>query len=102
MPECQSIKPAVLQTLETHMPEIRKRFSIESLCLFGSVCRGEDTPKSDIGILYTFLPGKTTLDNLEGLQTCLEELFDRNIDLISKKWLNPFFRDAVLKEAVPI
>jgi Predicted nucleotidyltransferases len=102
MAEYESIKPFVLASLEAHISEIRERFGIESLSLFGSVARGEDTPESDIDLLYIFRPGETTLEHLEDLQTYLETLFDRDIDLIAKKWLNPFFRSTVLNEAVSI
>ena len=98
----QSIKEDIIAKLEASLPEIRERFSIESLSIFGSVARGEDTPESDIDFLYTFLPGETTLENLENLQTYLETLFDRKIDLISEKWLNPYFRTSVLNEAVSL
>ena len=102
MTEYRSIKEDVLNKLEACMPEIRERFQIESLSIFGSVARGEDTPESDIDFLYTFLPGETTLEHLEDLQTYLELLFDREIDLISKKWLNPYFRTSVLNEVVSL
>ena len=60
MPEYVSIRDDVVKKLEEHLPEIRERFGIETLGLFGSVSRGEDTAESDIDILYRFKPGIKT------------------------------------------
>lgn len=54
MPEYTSIKEDVLKKLEANLPEMRERFGIETIGIFGSVSRGEDTPRSDIDILYKF------------------------------------------------
>ncbi|MBO5368097.1 nucleotidyltransferase domain-containing protein, partial [Methanocorpusculum sp.] len=50
MPEYVSIRDDVVKKLEVNLPEIRERFGIETLGLFGSVSRGEDTAESDIDI----------------------------------------------------
>ncbi|HJJ38915.1 MAG TPA: nucleotidyltransferase domain-containing protein [Methanocorpusculum sp.] len=65
MAEYQSIKEDVIAKLEVCMPEIRERFCIEDLSLFGSLSRGEDTSESDIDILYTFLPGRQHSNTLK-------------------------------------
>lgn len=54
MPEYTSIKEDVLKKLEANLPEMRERFGIETIGIFGSVSRGEDTPRSDIDSLYKF------------------------------------------------
>lgn len=54
MPEYTSIKEDVLKKLEANLPEMRERFGIETIGIFGSVSRGEDTPRSAIDILYKF------------------------------------------------
>lgn len=38
----------VLDLLSTHLPEIRQRFGVRSLALFGSYARDEARPKSDV------------------------------------------------------
>ena len=84
------------------MQEIRTRFGIDTLQLFGSVSRGEDTPLSDIDLLYTFQPGALSLEHVAGLEDYLEDLFERKVDLVSRKWINPYFRDTVLREAISV
>lgn len=68
MAEYQSIKSDVLSKLEAHLPEIRERFGIETLGLFGSVSRGEDTSDSDVDILYRFGTDVVRLRQFMGLK----------------------------------
>ena len=102
MSEYISIREHVLSLLAEHMQEIRTRFGIDTLQLFGSVSRGEDTPLSDIDLLYTFQPGALSLEHVAGLEDYLENLFERKVDLVSRKWINPYFRDTVLREAISV
>ena len=102
MTEYQSIKEDVLAKLEAHMPELRDRFGIDTIGIFGSVSRGEDKPGSDVDVLYTFRPGESTLANLVSLGTYLEELFGRKVDLIAERSLSPYIRSEVIAEVVMI
>ncbi|HJJ38796.1 MAG TPA: hypothetical protein O0X42_01545 [Methanocorpusculum sp.] len=61
----QSIKEDVLTKFEAHMPEIRERFCIEDLSLFGSVTRGEDTPDSDMIISIHISPERQHSNTLK-------------------------------------
>ncbi|HJJ48910.1 MAG TPA: nucleotidyltransferase family protein [Methanocorpusculum sp.] len=100
MAEYQSIKTEVLAKLETHLPEIRERFGIDTLSLFGSVARQQDTPDSDIDLLYTFLPGKATLQNLNGLRDYTENLFQRKVDLVSRKWIDDILLSSIRNDII--
>ena len=53
-----SIKEDVLAKLKENLPEIRERFFVDIIGIFGSVSRGEDTAESDVDVLYTFSEGK--------------------------------------------
>lgn len=89
MSEYISIKEKVLSEIEQNMPEIQSRFGIESLGIFGSVSRGEDTAASDVDVLYKFATPSITLSQFMGLKEYLENLFGRNVDLISLDWIEP-------------
>jgi len=102
MTEYQSIKEDVLAKLEAHMPELRNRFGIDTIGIFGSVSRGEDNPESDVDVLYTFRPGESTLANLVSLGAYLEELFGRKVDLIAERSLSPYIRSDVIAEVVMV
>lgn len=99
-PEYNSIKESVLKKLETHLPEIADKFGIASIGLFGSVARGEDTPESDIDILYVFKPGFDSYDAYYDLSEYLEELFERSVDLVSPDYLKPRIKQNILREAM--
>ena len=95
-----SIRDHVLRTLEQELPLLTETYGIAEIGIFGSVSRGEDTPDSDIDILYTFRPGKSTLANLSGLHEYLETLFGRNVDLVSKKWMSPILRPYIEQDVI--
>lgn len=100
MTKYASIREDVLRKMAKHMPEIRERFGVKSLALFGSVSHAEDTPNSDVDILYEFLPGEATLAHLVDLGDFLEEVFHRKVDLVAVRALSPYLREDVIAEAV--
>ncbi|MDO5845088.1 MAG: nucleotidyltransferase family protein [Methanocorpusculum sp.] len=100
MSEYKSIKEDVLKKLETNLPEIRKRFGIETIGIFGSVARGEDLPDSDVDIVFSFQTGKVSLDNFLDLADYLENLFSKKVDLIPDDGISPYLRQIISKEVV--
>jgi len=100
MSEYVSIKEEVLRKLERNMPEIRERFDIEILGIFGSVSRGEDTCESDVDILYKFKKGKSTLHKLIDLGDYLEDLFGRKVDLVATDWIDPYLKKSILDDSI--
>ncbi|MDU9375753.1 hypothetical protein McpSp1_03320 [Methanocorpusculaceae archaeon Sp1] len=95
-----SIREDVLTKLEQSLPEMRERFGVRTLAVFGSVSKKEDNPESDVDILYEFVPGESTLANLVALGDFLEELLGRKVDLVAARSLSPYIRDEVIAEAV--
>ena len=100
MKEYQSIKPQVLALLERELPVLRERYGITTIGIFGSVSRGEDTPESDLDIIYSFRPEMDTYDNLLDLGDFLEDLFQRKVDLAPVEWMSERFRASVMTEAI--
>lgn len=84
-----TIKEEVIKKLHDNLPEIRERFGIETIGIFGSVARGEDTAESDVDIVYTFRQGRGNLRDYAGVTEYLEKLLGRNIDFVSLEWMNP-------------
>ena len=107
MTEYVSIKEDVLKKLEANLPEIRERFGIETIGICGSVSRGEDSPDSDVDVLYAFAEDKATLRNLLSLHEYLSLLFHREVDVIPIEFVTPVLmqylqRDAILYGTVEI
>ena len=99
--EYVSIREEVLSLLSSHYPEMCERFGIESVALFGSVSRGEDTAESDVDVLYTFQEGKATYRNLSGLSLYLEKLLGRKTDLVSRKWIDEGLLSVIRDDIIP-
>lgn len=88
----------VLSTLKEHLEEINQ-FGVKSLALFGSTARNEATSYSDLDFLVEF-EGAATLDRYMGLKFFLEDLFNKNVDLVTRRSLKSQITEQVLKEAI--
>ena len=76
------------------------RHRIRKLSFFGSVLRGDFRPRSDVDVPVEFEKGQSVgLIRLAGIERELSELLGRQVDLNTRGFLSPWFRDQVLKEA---
>lgn len=89
---------------EKNVEEIRKkilpilrRYDVRRAAIFGSFVRGENTKDSDIDILVEF-KGKKSLLDLAGLKIALEDLLNRQVDVLTYNSLHPLLREIILKE----
>ena len=87
--------------LEALKPTLRKRFKVETIDIFGSYARGEQTEKSDVDILVTYEEGADLL-LAAALRRYLRRKLHVKVDVVSKKYLNPIIREQVLNEAIPV
>ena len=90
-----------IKILSEHLGEIRKKFGVESLALFGSVARGEAKAGSDLDVLVTF----TTTPGMFGfldLKEYLEQLLSCPVDLVTEKALKRQLREKILREAISV
>jgi predicted nucleotidyltransferase len=92
---------AIETTLRSHADELRRRFSVKTLSLFGSTVRGESDASSDIDVLVEF-DGPATFDGFMDLKFHLESLLGRPVDLATPKALKPRMRPMVEREAVRV
>ena len=87
--------------LQALKPTLKKRFKVETIDIFGSYARGEQTEKSDIDILVTYSEGADLL-LVAGLRRYLRRKLHVKVDVVSKNYLNPIIKDQALNEAVPV
>jgi predicted nucleotidyltransferase len=80
---------SIIQTLHESLPTLKAKYPLVSLGVFGSYSRGEETPNSDLDIVYETLPD-TFLDlhNYLGLQRDLNAITHLKIDLVNKRKMN--------------
>lgn len=80
-----------------------RRNHARRLSVFGSVLRGDFGPESDIDLLVEFEPGHVPgLIRFAGMESELGEILGRKVNLLTPKSVSPYFRDRVLKDAVPL
>jgi len=90
-----------LALLSQHKPEMRRRFGVRSLALFGSHARGESHADSDIDMLVEF-DGVATSQRYFGLQFFLEDLLGAPVDLVTRQALRPQLRPFVERDAIHV
>lgn len=88
----------VIDVLKSHEREMKKRFGIKRIGLFGSFARGEQKDASDVDILVEF--EEPTFDNFMNLAFFLEDLFSRKVELVTPDSLSPYIAHYVEKEVV--
>ena len=92
-----STKEEILSALRALQPELRGRYKVKELALFGSFVRGEQRETSDIDVLVDFAEDASLFD-LVGVSRFLEETLRRKVDVVPKASLREEIRDSVLKE----
>jgi predicted nucleotidyltransferase len=92
---------AVLRLIRENRGDIRERFGVSNLLVFGSVARGEAGPDSDVDVLVDF-GGPATLLAIIGLADYLEELLGRRVDLVTRNSLPTRMLRNIENEAIQI
>lgn len=89
----------VIQILKEYEPQIKEKYPVKSLGLFGSFSRGNYDIDSDVDILVEF---KTPVDIFEfiDLKDFLSELLKKEVDLVSVKALKPRLKKQILQEVI--
>ncbi len=94
-------KQAVLTRLKGSIEEIRRRFGVRTLAVFGSIARDEAADNSDVDVLVVFNQ-RATFDIYMDLKFYLEELLGMSVDLVTDKALRPQVRQAIEQELINV
>ena len=90
-----------LEILAAHRRELRERFGVKSLCLFGSVARDEASEHSDVDVLVDFDETPSLFGFLR-LQGYLQDLLGTKVDLVTETGLKERARPYVEKDAINV
>ncbi|AAM05763.1 nucleotidyltransferase family protein [Methanosarcina acetivorans] len=90
-----------IKKLQEMLPELRKKYPIKYMGVFGSYVRGEQSPSSDLDILVEF-NGSITLLGCARLENELSDRLGIKVDLVSKTALKPRIGKHVLSEVVEV
>ena len=94
-----------MQTINLSIPyqqiqAICQRYHVNRLALFGSVLRSDFSPTSDVDVLVEYEPdARISLFDMVDLQSELEGLLGRRVDLGTPTSLSKYIRNAVLESA---
>lgn len=94
-------REAILSTLNARADELRERFAVTSLRVFGSVARNEARGESDVDVLVGFSK-PPTFKNFMALRFYLEDLLGARVDLVTENGLKPRVRPYVEKDAIRV
>jgi uncharacterized protein len=89
----------VIRELSKNQGELKERYAIDTLSIFGSVAREQATPDSDLDVLVSFRETPGLFKFLE-LKSHLERICQCSVDLVTEKALKKQFRDQILKETL--
>ena len=87
--------------LREHLPELRKRYGVESLDVFGSYIRGDERENSALDVLVGYIRVPDLFDFVS-LKLDLCELLGVNVDLVMKRGLKPRIGERILAEVVEV
>ena len=91
----------VLKRLRGCIGEIRQRFAVRALGIFGSIARDAAADDSDIDVLVIF-DGKASFDLFMDLKFYLEDLLGAQVDLVTDKALRPQIRQVIEQEMIHV
>ncbi len=78
--------------------ELRERFTVTRIGVFGSFTRGDAGPESDVDIIVEL--GEPTFDHYMDLKFRLEEVLQRPVDLVMADAIKPRLKTIIEREAI--
>lgn len=94
-------KKEILEFLSTNHTYILQTYHLTKLGLFGSFARDEQTKSSDVDVLIEMETGTKNVHDLKtALNEYLSKAFDRSVDIAREKYLKPYAKELILKDAI--
>lgn len=91
----------IIRYLDSRKGYFLEKYHVRRIALIGSFARNEQGPQSDIDILIDIEEG--TPDIFEAkrlLRSELEQEFKRKVEIASARYIKPYYREEILREAV--
>ncbi len=90
----------ILTYIRSQRDRLRTQYHVRKIALIGSFARNEQTPESDVDILIDLEEGTPNIHQVKReLRGALESRFGRRVEIASERYLKPFYRDQILREA---
>ena len=92
-------RDTILAELRNALPELKRRYPIRSLGVFGSLARGDARPDSDVDVLVEF-ERPVPFSLFFALENRLREVTRRDVDLATPDALKRYMRENVMRDLV--
>jgi predicted nucleotidyltransferase len=92
----------LLDTLREQLPDLRDRYGVRTLGIFGSHVHGNPRRGSDLDILVEFDDRPLTLLQFIELENHLGEMLGIKVDLVERDTLKPAIGRRILGEVVRV
>lgn len=92
----KSVSERFFALVKVEKEKLRNEFHVCQIGIFGSCARGEESEDSDVDILIEL--DKKTFDNYMNLKFFLEDMLERQVDLVIIDSLKPAIKDQILGE----
>lgn len=89
----------IIEILESHEKEIKRKYPVRKIGVFGSFARGDQSSASDVDVLVEFSEPVDFFEFID-LKQYLEKLLGREVDLVTVKALKPQLKERILNEVV--
>ncbi len=90
----------IIKIMKEHKEELKKKYKIKKIKIFGSYARGEQKERSDIDIIVDFEVTPTLIELIR-LEEEIERILGIKVDLLTEKGISPFIKPYI-KEVVVI
>lgn len=87
----------IKKTINEHKAELKKKYNVSQIGIFGSYVRSDQTSTSDIDILVDFSAPISLFEFID-MEEELSNLLHMRVDLVSKKALKPYIGKHILEE----
>jgi len=91
-------KNTVLNSIRIHKKELKEKFTVRRIGVFGSLARDDADRESDVDILVEF--DQPTFDHYMDLKFFLEQLLNAQVDLVMADAVKPRLRPYISQEVV--
>lgn len=90
---------SIRRTISVHRDELRERYGVAWIGVFGSYVRDQQTASSDVDVLVTFKTPPSLLEFV-ALENYLSDLLGTEVDLVMRDALKPHLSRRILDEVV--
>ena len=91
----------IKEILAKHKDELKEKYGVIDLGIFGSYVRGEQRKASDIDILVEF-EKPVSLLHIVSLENHLSTILGIKVDVVPKKNIREELKEFILKEAITL